>query len=158
MPKRLLNLLLLLLAACLLAGCGLFGGGSSDPGNASAAAKKAVRTAYSQMGKPYRPGGASPRQGFDCSGLIYWAYRQNGVNVPRRSTDQLRAGYSVDRRNPLPGDIVVFRMHGSSLHTGMYAGGNSFIHSPKPGSRVRMEKLSQPYWQKKLIAVRRVAG
>ena len=65
----------------LLAGCGGFN--NVPPGDVSPQAQGAVRAAYSQMGKPYRIGGASPRQGFDCSGLIYWAYGKNGVKVPR---------------------------------------------------------------------------
>ena len=110
------------------------------------------------MGKPYRIGGASPRQGFDCSGLIYWAYGKNGVKVPRITKDQLRAGHGVSKDAPLPGDIVVFRIGRRTLHTGLYAGGNAFIHAPRKGSKVRMESLSSPYWSDKLISIRRISG
>ncbi|MCD7984790.1 MAG: C40 family peptidase [Desulfovibrio sp.] len=117
-----------------------------------------VHTAYSQMGKKYRLGGASPQKGFDCSGLIWWAYRQNGLNVPRITVDQARAGQSVPKNLARPGDIVVFRTGQSprGLHTGIYAGGDSFIHSPRRGERVRMESMNIPYWRSKLISVRRV--
>ena len=155
-PLILIKLLSLLFVLGLMTGCGA--GINTNSSEASPKAQLAVRDAYSQMGKPYRLGGASPRQGFDCSGLIYWAYGKNGVKVPRRTTAQLTAGHKVARNAPLPGDIVVFRMGGASLHTGMYAGGNAFIHSPRKGSHVRMESLTSPYWKKKLISIRRVSS
>ena len=147
-----------LLAILLLGGCGFFGQKTVDSGPGSVKAHKVVRTAYSQMGRQYRSGGASPHKGFDCSGLIWWAYRQHGVKVPRITTDQARAGQAVPKARPRPGDIVVFRTGNSprGLHTGIYAGGGSFIHSPRKGERVRMESLNIPYWKSKLIAVRRV--
>jgi cell wall-associated NlpC family hydrolase len=110
------------------------------------------------MGKKYRPGGASPQKGFDCSGLIWWAYRENGVKVPRITTDQANAGQKIPLSDARQGDILVFRTGSGprGLHTGIYAGGNSFIHSPRRGENVRVESLEVPYWRNKLIAVRRV--
>ncbi len=154
--KKILCPLILIICAITLSGCG-FGGSTLDGCGASPRAQGAVKDACSQVGKPYRLGGASPRQGFDCSGLIYWAYKNNGVNVPRRATDQLRAGYSVSRDESLPGDIVVFRTGLRSLHTGIYTGGNSFVHSPREGYNVRVENMT-PYWNKRLVSIRRVAG
>lgn len=144
------------LLAALLTGFGLLR--PADNGPTSAKAQKVVHTAYSQMGKKYRLGGASPQKGFDCSGLIWWAYRQNGLNVPRITVDQARTGRSVPKNLARPGDIVVFRTAQSprGLHTGIYAGGNAFIHSPRRGERVRMESMNIPYWRSKLISVRRV--
>lgn len=145
-----------LFCAALLSGCGLFK--PADRGPAPATAHKVVKAAYSQMGKKYRLGGASPQKGFDCSGLIWWAYRQNGLKVPRVTTDQARTGQAVPKNLARPGDIVVFRTGQSprGLHTGIYAGGNAFIHSPRRGERVRMESMNIPYWRNKLISVRRV--
>lgn len=158
MKRKGLILSMFLCAVILLPGCGAVNNSTSqDP---SFKATQAVKAAYSQMGKKYCPGGASPRQGFDCSGLIYWAYKSNGVKIPRITRDQARAGNNVEKKHVLPGDIMVFRVGGSGtgLHTALYAGGNSFIHSPRPGEQVRMETLSTPYWNNKLIAVRRVAN
>ena len=123
-------------------------------------ARKAVKTAYTQMGKKYRSGGASPQKGFDCSGLIWWAYRENGVKVPRITTDQAHAGQQVPLSAARQGDILVFRTGSGprGLHTGIYTGGNSFIHSPRQGENVRVESLEVPYWRNKLIAVRRVVN
>lgn len=124
----------------------------------SAKGQRVVKTAYSQMGKKYRLGGASPNRGFDCSGLVYWAYQRNGVKVPRVTRDQARAGQAVSRSQLRPGDIVVFRTgYGPrSLHTGIYAGSGSFIHSPRAGQRVRMENLDVKYWKKRLVTARRI--
>ena len=151
------NMALLLVCAVLLTACGAFRS-APDSGPAPESARKAVKTAYTQMGKKYRSGGASPQKGFDCSGLIWWVYKQNGYKVPRITVDQASAGYSVPKNQARPGDIVVFRTGSSprGLHTGIYAGGNSFIHSPRRGEKVRMENMSIPYWSNKLIAVRRV--
>ena len=158
LPLRSLRCAPLLLCLLLLGGCGFFGQRTADNGPAPVKAHKVVKTAYSQMGKQYRSGGASPQKGFDCSGLIWWAYRQHGVSVPRITTDQAKTGHAVPKARPRPGDIVVFRTGNSprGLHTGIYAGGGSFIHSPRKGERVRMESLDVPYWKSKLIAVRRV--
>lgn len=139
-----------------LPGCGLFSG-KTDMGPAPASANKVVRAAYGQMGKKYRMGGCSPRKGFDCSGLVWWAYKQNGVKIPRITTDQARAGKSVPKKFARAGDIVVFKIGRSprGLHTGLYAGDGRFIHSPGAGKKVRMDKLA-PFWHKRLVAVRRI--
>lgn len=155
--RRTRCLILALLSTLILAGCGMFQP-STDRSPAPAAAQGALKTAYSQMGKKYRSGGASPQKGFDCSGLIWWAYRQNGVKVPRITSDQAHAGVEVPKHMARAGDIVVFRTGSGprGLHTGIYAGGRSFIHSPKPGDSVRIESIELPYWRDKLICVRRV--
>lgn len=145
-----------LLLAVLLTGCGMRRPAGND--YAPVAAQKVVSTAFTQMGAKYRLGGASPNKGFDCSGLIWWAYKQNGLKVPRITTDQAKAGAKVAKSSARPGDIVVFRTGSSprGLHTGIYAGDDSFIHSPRRGERVRAESINEPYWRDKLIAVRRV--
>lgn len=147
---------LLLALTLALAGCGTKNMRSAPSG--SGTGSKIVKTAYSQMGQKYRSGGDSPRKGFDCSGLIWWTYQKHGIKVPRITTDQASAGRSVPRAQAKPGDIVVFRTGSSprGLHTGIYSGNNTFIHSPRRGERVRMESMEIPYWDKKLIGVRRV--
>lgn len=149
--------LLVLLALC--GGCGLFQKQPPpDFSGTSPQARKVVQTAYTQMGKKYRLGGASPQKGFDCSGLIWWSYKRHGIKVPRITSDQARAGRAVPQKAARAGDIVVFRTGSSprGLHTGLYSGNGTFIHSPRKGERVRMESLEVPYWKKKLISVRRI--
>jgi len=141
--RRLLQIFFLALILGSASGCAMFQ--PDDPGyNNPQRAQNIVRTASSQEGKQYRMGGASPSRGFDCSGLIWWAYRQNGLKVPRVTA-------------PRPGDIMVFRTSSGprGLHTGIYAGNNTFIHSPSRGKTVRRENM-EPYWGNRLIAVRRI--
>ena len=152
------------LFACLLVLWGLIGCGAHRPApdirdEASPAAKKIVESAYSQLGTRYRSGGNSPDKGFDCSGLVQWAYSQQGIAVPRVTTDQARAGRLVaPKEDLLPADILVFknRQAPRRLHTGLYTGSGRFIHSPGSGESVRVENLSAAYWQKTLIGARRL--
>ena len=98
---------LALLTAFMLGGCGLLGP-RIDDGPPPEKAQRIVATAYKQMGKNYRLGGASPQKGFDCSGLIWWAYKQNGVSIPRVTSDQARTGVKIPSGKARAGDIVVF--------------------------------------------------
>lgn len=113
------------------------------------------RTVRGQVGTRYKYGGASPKTGFDCSGLLAWAYNQHGVSIPRTAKAQSGAGKSVQRNKLAPGDIVVFKIK-SGYHTGMYTGNNRFIHSPRTGSTVREDQLDNDYWKKAYIGARRV--
>ena len=158
--SRLSSCVVLLFAVGLvlsLSGCGFLMHQESS-GPTPAQAQRVVKTASSQMGKKYRLGGASPSKGFDCSGLVYWAYQKNGFKVPRVTKDQARAGRAVSRNQLRPGDIVVFRTSRSprGLHTGIYAGDGTFIHSPRAGQRVRKESLEIKYWKSELITARRI--
>lgn len=123
----------------------------------SSAGARVAQTARSQMGTRYRSGGTTP-SGFDCSGLIWWAYRQHGINVPRVTSDQARAGYAVSRAAMRPGDILVFKTGQgvSGLHTALCTGRGRFVHSPKPGKTVREDTLNQSYWNDRLIRIRRI--
>ena len=116
-----------------------------------------VRTVTAQIGRPYRLGGSSPQRGFDCSGLVYWVYGQHGIQVPRTTTGQSRAGASISRSELRPGDIVVFRER-SGLHTGIYVGNNNFIHSPNSRSTVRTDSLNSSHWRGIFVNGRRIAS
>jgi cell wall-associated NlpC family hydrolase len=112
------------------------------------------RTLRSQIGVPYKYGGYSPRTGFDCSGLVLWAYQQYGIKIPRTAKEQSRYGRSVPKNQLAAGDLLVFYIRGN-YHTGVYLGNNSFVHSPKPGSRVKVERLNSRYWNKVYSGARR---
>ena len=148
------------LALCLvlfLTGCGskvIAPSGRTAQEVAPAKALNVTATARKQLGVPYRYGGNAP-SGFDCSGLIWWAYRQHGLAVPRVTTDQAKAGRGVTLAQARPGDILVFKA-GSGLHTGLYAGKGVFIHAPSSGKRVQEESVSNTYWRPRLKAVRRI--
>ena len=100
-------------------------------------------------------GKASPSDGFDCSGLIFWAYGKHGITVPRHTAAQSKAGKWVAARNARQGDIVVFRI-GRRLHTGLVADKGRFLHAPSSGGYVRMESLSGVYWKNKIVGYRRI--
>lgn len=134
-------------------------GYNSDNAAGSRVGISVVRTARSQIGRPYQWGGADPDHGFDCSGLVWWVYRRHGIRVPRVSWQQARVGRPVSINRLAAGDIVLFRIpgQGKSLHTGIYSGrGGFFIHSPKSGHVVREESMNKTYWRKYFIGARRV--
>jgi cell wall-associated NlpC family hydrolase len=116
-----------------------------------------VETALDAIGTPYLWGGTN-ENGFDCSGLIRYAYAAHGVEVPRVSRDQIRAGREVAPRAEalLPGDILGFtrELNRSVSHVGLYVGEGRFIHSSSGG--VRLSNLADPYWREHLVAARRV--
>lgn len=141
-----------------LGGCGFFRAPAKPQLPRDGQACSIVRSAYSQLGNSYTPGGASPQRGFDCSGLVWWAYKQHGYNIPRITTDQARTGRAVPKKKIKAGDILVFKTGRSprGLHTGLYAGADSFIHSPRRGQTIRLESMNSTYWHNNLISVRRV--
>lgn len=153
-----IRLVVLSLVIGLLSGCGFFSRQKTIDPPASVKTHKIVRTAYAQLGKRYRAGGDSPARGFDCSGLVWWSYKQHGIKVPRISRDQARTGKKVTKKAARPGDIVVFKTSHSpnGLHTGIYAGEEKFIHSPSKGKTVCLESMAAPFWNKSLLSIRRV--
>jgi cell wall-associated NlpC family hydrolase len=102
------------------------------------ARNRVVVLAWRAVGTPYRWGGSSPRGGFDCSGLTRWVYGHVGISLPHYSIAQWRYGRRVSRRALRPGDLVFFSRLG---HVGIYLGHGAVIHAPRPGARVRFERL-----------------
>jgi cell wall-associated NlpC family hydrolase len=109
-----------------------------------------VKTAKRFIGIPYRWGGTTAKNGFDCSGLTMVSYRLNGLNLPRVSRSQFKAGKWVSKKNLQPGDLVFFATKGGTrvTHVGMYVGSGNFIHAPRTGKNVRIEKLSNSFFAK----------
>lgn len=100
-----------------------------------------VQVALQYQGVPYVFGGATPA-GFDCSGFVMFVYAQFGVALPHSSRGQgagQGGGHIISRADALPGDIVV--MDGGG-HSGIYLGGNTMVHSPRPGRTVE----TRPIW------------
>lgn len=117
-----------------------------------------IRTARSLMGVPYQWGGESPRSGFDCSGFVWYTYRQHGVSLPRISWQQFGAGRSVSYGEMRPGDLIFHKVNksGKTLHVGIVTDRGTFIHSPSSGKRVMESSLNNTYWREHYIGVRRV--
>ena len=100
---------------------------------------RAVQIANHLTGIPYRWGGASPRSGFDCSGLVQYVYGKVGISLPHYAAGQYGHGRRVSRESLRAGDLVFFSGLG---HVGIYAGGGKFIHAPRSGTTVRWSRLS----------------
>ena len=115
-----------------------------------------VKTARRFIGIPYRWGGTTAKNGFDCSGLTMVSYRLNGLNLPRVSRSQYKAGRWVAKSQLRPGDLVFFATKGGKrvTHVGMYAGNGEFIHAPRTGKNVRIEKLSNKFFAKTYVGGR----
>jgi peptidoglycan DL-endopeptidase CwlO len=103
-------------------------------------ARKVVAYARRQVGVSYSWGGTSPATGFDCSGLVYAAYRSIGWNIPRSSWDQLRAGRPVRFARLRPGDLLFSEGGG---HVQLVVSGTAAISAPQTGERVRYVPLAQ---------------
>ncbi|MEL6446844.1 MAG: C40 family peptidase [Pseudomonadota bacterium] len=112
----------------------------------------AAAMALAQVGEPYRYGGAAPG-GFDCSGLVQYAYGLAGVALPRTTQAQWRELPRVAASDRRVGDLLFFRIDGRLSHVGLYLGGGQFVHAPRTGTRVRVERLDAPFYANRLVGV-----
>ena len=115
-----------------------------------------VQTALRYLGIPYRWGGTTDEDGFDCSGLTMVCYRLNGLNLPRVSHHQYSAGHAITKEELRLGDLVFFatRKKGVVSHVGLYIGENRFIHAPRTGENVQIESLLHPYYAERFLGAR----
>lgn len=114
--------------------------------------------AVSLIGIPYRLGGNSPEEGFDCSGLInYVFYQTQNYVLPRTVVQLSQQGVRVKNQEIIPGDLVFFKINRKNLsHVGIYVGNQKFIHAPATGGKTRIESLLTYYWASRLDHVRRL--
>jgi cell wall-associated NlpC family hydrolase len=154
-------LLLIAAAAALAGGCA----GTPVPTPANAAARsasippmgvQAALLARQAVGVPYQFGGADPTHGFDCSGLVYWSYRQVGIQVPRTSQELFKTAEKIALRDAAAGDIVFFQDQTQLSHVGIYLGAGWFVHAPSAGRSVTVASIEDPYYQQQLVAVGRL--
>jgi cell wall-associated NlpC family hydrolase len=110
-----------------------------DAGSAPAGAAGAIAAAMSQQGVPYRWGGAMPGKGFDCSGLVQYAYAQAGIGLPHSSRMQSQMGMPVPRDQLQPGDLIFF--YSPVSHVGIYIGNGQMVHAPTPGDVVKVADI-----------------
>jgi cell wall-associated NlpC family hydrolase len=135
----------------------------ASTGEPGSLADSIIATATEAMGRPYEYGGTGAGEdGFDCSGLIQYAYGKHGIQLPRRSVEQAREGRKVERKLNLlaPADILAFSNRGGPVtHVGLYIGDGRFIHSATRGVQVSVLSAEDPYgrwWYKRWVGVRRI--
>jgi hypothetical protein len=136
--------------------------GPLPPSALDARRRAVVDAAIDAIGAPYRWGGTTGN-GFDCSGLISYAYAQIGVELPRQSRDQAGAGVAIDRELAAlaAGDILTFaeRPSGPVTLVGLYLGEGRFIHSTTEGVQQSRLASSDPlgsWWYRRWLGARRV--
>ncbi len=166
-PTRLLTALVLTVLLAPLAGCWRADTASRDtPGTSPVppssrlvtdpTRRAIVDTALAQLGVPYKYGGNNAREGFDCSGLVRYAYSAAGITVPRISRDQLRATEPVALADAQPGDLVFFQSEDYS-HVGIYLGEGRFVHAPQSGRSVEIGTFGNDWYRRRFVRAGRVA-
>lgn len=115
-----------------------------------------IAMAKQYVGTPYVWGGASP-DGFDCSGFVYYLYKQFGIDLPRMADGQASTGTPVNMNDLQPGDLVFFSTYepGPS-HSGIYLGDGYFIHASSGAGEVIITHLLKPYYKERYLGARRV--
>lgn len=118
--------------------------------------KIVVKHALKALGRPYKWGGQSLSQGFDCSGLVIYAHRKAGIYPPRMAREQFRQGRNILPKSIQPADLVFFKdvKAYKTIHVGIYIGKGMFVHAPGKGRSVTYARMNNPYFQKHFIGAR----
>jgi murein DD-endopeptidase len=134
----------------------------AEPAVAKAAyhpSSEVLSRAVNVIGTPYVWGGSSPSKGFDCSGLVKYAFNTvKTTDLPRTSNAMSQGhGEKVDRKDLKPGDLLFFNIESRQVnHVAIYLGDDRFIHAPRSGKSVSIDTLNKPYWQKHYVVAKRV--
>lgn len=116
------------------------GNSQTNPQGGTAEGNALVETAKRYLGVPYVWGGTTP-SGFDCSGLMQYVYRENGIDISRTTFTQIKEGTAVNKENLQPGDLVFFGSWEDPHHVGMYIGNGQYLHAPQTGDVVKISAL-----------------
>ena len=137
----------------------LVAGATPVQGATSAKAEAAVQLALRYVGKPYLWGGSSPATGFDCSGLTWYVFGQQGISLPRVAADQAKVGTPVRTMAELVrGDTVFFAdSSGYIHHMGLYMGDGQMVHSPRTGDVLKISNITTGYFLSQFAGGRRYA-
>lgn len=128
---------------------------AAAPAATTAALSTAIATAESAIGTPYRYGGTTTA-GFDCSGLMVWAFKQAGVDLPRVSFDQFEVGADVAKADIQAGDLVFFSSAGAGAsHVGVATGPTTVISATNSG--VMEHRIDSGYWASYYVGAKRLA-
>ncbi len=110
------------------------------PSDISDKSKAVIEEAEKYLRIPYLWGGESPT-GFDCSGLMQYVFKSQGINIPRTSQEQQSAATSINMSEIKPGDLI-FNRASDATHVGMYIGNDMYIQAPHTGDVIKISKLS----------------
>lgn len=132
---------------------------SSLSSSSTSAGEAIVTEAKKYLGVSYVYGGISP-SGFDCSGLVYYVYKQCGYSITRTASSQNSDGTYVSRDNLQPGDIIVFYNSAMTAigHVGIYIGDGQFIHASSGSGKVVISDLSSTYYNSHYYSARRIVS
>ena len=116
-----------------------------------------VATAKTFMGVPYVFGGTTPA-GFDCSGLLQYVFKMNGLTIPRLADEQYNLGRAAEISKLSPGDLVFFTTYTSGVsHCGLYVGGGKFLHASSSRG-VTISDLSDDYWKPRFVGAKKLVS
>ena len=116
--------------------------------------EQAAVVAVRQIGVPYLYGGSTTR-GFDCSGLVQYAWSKAGKQIPRTTTEQWRQLSPVKRPDVRVGDLLFFRIEGRISHVGLYLGDRRFVHAPSSGRDVTVASLDTDFYRRSFVRAAR---
>ena len=116
--------------------------------------EQAAIVAVRQVGVPYSYGGTTTR-GFDCSGLVQYAWFKAGKQIPRTTSQQWRQLSPIRSRDMREGDLLFFRIDGQISHVGMYLGDRRFVHAPSSGREVTIASLDTDYYRRAFVRAAR---
>jgi len=121
-----------------------------------AVGERIAATALAQLGRPYRYGGEGPAA-FDCSGLVRFTHRLQGIEVPRTTGEQFAAARTIAPDQLLAGDLLFFRFDAPKVsHVGIYIGDGRFVHAPQTGRPVESRRLDDPGYRANYVSAGRL--
>jgi len=145
------------LLVCLGVACGLFlvsgcsSVGELEGDDTTNRRADVVLAGLAQLGTPYVYGGETPKEGFDCSGLTFYAHHVVGLNIPRTAKAQRKAAKPISGDRPRPGDMVFFKTGPGVYHVGLMIDRERFVHASTSRNRVRIARLGNPYWRARYL-------
>lgn len=116
--------------------------------------------AMSLADTPYRYGGNTAENGFDCSGFVQHVYQNTlGMKLPRTSQEMSRLGSNLELGELRPGDLVFFNTRRKPFsHVGIYVGEDRFVHSPSSGRAIMVSSMREDYWRNRYNGARRITS
>lgn len=116
-----------------------------------------VATAKALIGVPYVFGGTTSA-GFDCSGLVQYVFKMNGLTIPRLADEQYNLGRKAEIKHLSPGDLVFFSTYTSGVsHCGIYVGSGKFLHASSSRG-VIISDLSDDYWKPRFVGAKKLVS